>query len=94
MTRPVRFRPRAALDLREIAAFIARDNPARAVSFTAELRDRADALGAFPQAWPSRPELGADIRMMPAGRYIVLFRETAEAVIVIRILHAARMRRA
>ena len=42
------FSPRAAADLDEISAYIARDNPARAATFIAELEVRCRAVARRP----------------------------------------------
>jgi plasmid stabilization system protein ParE len=44
--------PRAARDLEDIDDYIARDNPARAVSFISELRLACVAIAANPQGFP------------------------------------------
>jgi len=59
-----RFSRRAEADLEEIAAYIARDNPARAVSFIRELRQHCQHLLTFPEAAPLRPELGVGVRLI------------------------------
>jgi plasmid stabilization system protein ParE len=57
-----RFSRRAEVDLEEITAYIARDNPVRAVSFVRELREHCRRLVAFPEAARLRPELGEGVR--------------------------------
>ncbi|WP_347304607.1 type II toxin-antitoxin system RelE/ParE family toxin (plasmid) [Croceibacterium sp. TMG7-5b_MA50] len=47
--------PQARDDLRRIALFIARDNPARARSFVADLRAEAGRLATMPRAFPLVP---------------------------------------
>jgi plasmid stabilization system protein ParE len=46
--------PRAARDLEDIGDYIARDNPARAVSFISELRLACVAIAANPQGFPAQ----------------------------------------
>jgi toxin ParE1/3/4 len=46
--------------LRDIAAFIGRDNKARARTFARELRDKALELGAMPRAFPIAPRFEDD----------------------------------
>lgn len=84
--------PRAAQDLEEIAATIARDNPARAASFIAELEDKCRAVARTPELYPARPDLAPAMRMAVHGRYLIFYREFAEAgvVRVERVLHGAR----
>ena len=46
---------RAVADLARIAGFIARDNPARAVTFVDELRETARRLADLPHGFPLVP---------------------------------------
>jgi toxin ParE1/3/4 len=82
--------PRAQLDLEEIGDYIARDNPARAISFLEELKAHCERILAMPGAYSSRDDLGAGIRMAVHGRYLILFRSDPAGVRVERILHSAR----
>ena len=86
------FSPRAAADLDGIAAYIARDNPARAATFIAELEARCRAVGRRPLNYPARDDLAAGVRMAAFRRYLVLFREAPEAnaVRIERLVHGAR----
>ena len=86
------FSPRAAADLDEIAAYIARDNPARAATFIAELEAQCRAVARRPLSYPARDDLVAGVRMAVFRRYLVLFREVPEAnaVRIERVVHGAR----
>jgi len=59
----------------EIASFIAHDNPARALTFVDELEQKCHVLGVSPGLGTSRPELGAGVKMLPFGRYLIFYRE-------------------
>jgi len=67
--------PRAAADLEEIASDIARDNPARAATFVAELEAKCRAVAASPELYPARADLAAGLWMAVHGRYLVLYRD-------------------
>jgi toxin ParE1/3/4 len=84
--------PRAAADLEELAEYIARDAPARAASFVAELEARCRAVAEAPDLYPSRADLAPGLRMAVHGRYLVLFRDfPGEGTVrVERVLHGAR----
>ncbi len=84
--------PRAAADLDEIADYIARDNPPRAVSFLSELQDKCRAAATNPELFPARYDLAPGLRMAGHGRYLVFFREppNENTVRVERVLHGAR----
>ncbi len=94
MTAPRRLllSPRAAADLDDIAEYIARDNPERAVTFVEELEAKCRAVAAAPETYPPRPDLASGLRVAVHGRYLVLFREFPgqNAVRVERVLHGAR----
>jgi toxin ParE1/3/4 len=85
-----RFSRRAEADLEEIAAYIARDNPARAVSFVRELRQHCQHLLTFPEAAPMRPELGGGVRLSVFGNYLTLYAVHPELLEIRRVVHGAR----
>ena len=80
----------AESDLVEIADYISRESPERAVSLIARLRARCDRLTAFPKSAPLRPEVAEGIRMVPVGRYLIFYDEQGTDVVVQRIIHGAR----
>ena len=86
----VTFSPAAEADLMDIAAFIAEDNPSRALTFVDELEAKCDLLGRTPGLGTHRPELGDGIRMLPHRRYLILYREAGKVVRIERIMHGAR----
>ncbi|HEY1751166.1 MAG TPA: type II toxin-antitoxin system RelE/ParE family toxin [Caulobacteraceae bacterium] len=88
--KPVFISPRAALDLREIGDWIAQDNPRRALTFVAELRDHALRIGHAPEAPPRRDDLADGLRMAVHRPYLIFFRIEADAVRIERVLHGAR----
>jgi toxin ParE1/3/4 len=78
-------------DLIGIAQYIARDNPKRAGSFTAELRACCSALARQPGMGRLRPDLGTDVRLFPHGNYVILFSALNDGGVCIeRVLHGAR----
>jgi toxin ParE1/3/4 len=84
------FSPRARLDLEEITEYIARDNPRRSVSFAAELAAHCLRIAENPEAYPSRADVSAGLRMAVHGRYLIYFRTRRAGVRIVRILHSAR----
>jgi len=86
------FSTTAELDLEETGDYIARDNPKRAISFIAELKERCFLIVHAPYGSPLREDLGAGVRMVSFGRYLIFYtvHEDADEVRVERILHAAR----
>lgn len=84
------FSPESRLDLIEIAAFIARANPARARTFVAELETACGNLVKHPEIGVLRPELDSGLRMLPHGRYLIFYQSLPGTVRILRILHGAR----
>jgi toxin ParE1/3/4 len=81
---------RAVDDLDDIAEYIARDNPQRALSFVDELQQRCEQLTRFPAAAPLRPDIAEEIRMVPFGRYLILYSIAGDHLLIERIVHGAR----
>ena len=81
----------AERDLEEIADYIARDNPRRALPFICEIRERCHKIVTFPKAAPLNEELGKGIRVIPFGRYLIFYTEDSDKVRVARILTGSRL---
>ena len=80
----------AEIDLEEIADFIAKENPARAISFARHLREKCDALATFPARFPLIPRREIHgIRKMVVGSYLIFYRIVEDTVIVVHILSGA-----
>jgi toxin ParE1/3/4 len=86
----VDFSALAVRDLREIAAYIRRDSPANATSFSRELRPRCAKIGLLPYA--ARKVKGArhELRIVPFKSYIIIYRVADDRVTVERIWHGSR----
>ena len=80
----------AELDLEEIADYIARDNPHRALSYIGEIRERCRNIVTFPEAAPLREEFGVGIRVIPFGRYLIFYTNHPDTVRIERILSGSR----
>jgi plasmid stabilization system protein ParE len=66
------FSAQAKAALREIALYIARDNKRRAISFVAELRQKALGIGDMPHAFPLVPRYEHHgIRRRPFRNYLI-----------------------
>jgi plasmid stabilization system protein ParE len=77
-------------DLDAIADYIAQDNPTRAVSVIREIGAQIHAIGQNPLLYQLRPEIGEGARMAVVGRHVILFRMTAEAVRIERVVYGGR----
>ncbi|MBA2936567.1 type II toxin-antitoxin system RelE/ParE family toxin [Sphingomonas sp. CGMCC 1.13654] len=77
----------AVTDLRRISQFIAQDNPSRAVSFVAELRETALRLADLPQGFPIVPRYERHgIRRRSWKGYGILYSALPDRVFVHRII--------
>ena len=84
------FTPLAEADLEAIGDHIAQDNPHRALTFIRELRQRCEQIAGMPRAGSLRPELGAGVRVVVFGRYLICYAERSDDVVIERIVHGAR----
>lgn len=85
------FTEQAERDLEEIADFIAVDNPARALTFVRELREKAVAIEQSPRAFPLAPRHeDKGLRRRIHGNYVICYRLEGVDVVIIHILHVAR----
>lgn len=81
---------RAEDDLIEIWLYIAQDNREAADTLLDKI-DRACAqLAEHPALGPARPDLAPELRYSTVGRYLILYREIAGGIEVVRIVHGAR----
>jgi toxin ParE1/3/4 len=77
----------ALADLERIGRFIARDNPARAVTFVEELRDTARRLADLPQGFPLVPRYERHgIRRRSWKGYGILYSVQPDRLFIHRIL--------
>jgi toxin ParE1/3/4 len=83
-------RQQAIDDLRDIADYIARDNPARAESYIAEILDRIAWVGENPLLHPVRFEWKTGLRIALHGRYRILYRHNDGLVVILRVVHSSR----
>lgn len=82
--------PAARADLIEIGDFIAQDNPARAISFLAEIEAKMHHAAERPESYPARDDVCEGLRAARQGRYLIFFITTGIDVQIVRVLHGAR----
>lgn len=85
-----RLRPMALEDLEAIGDYIASDNPVRAVSFINEIEDVCSRIARQPRAYRRRDDLVKGLRQAVQGRYLILFTEDPEGIVIERMIHGAR----
>jgi len=85
------FSARFRADLDRVWAYIAEDNPRRAVSFVREIVERCNKLSEMPLRFPliARYERSG-IRRMPYGNYLVLYRVSDKRIEVLHVLNGAQ----
>lgn len=80
---------RAERDLEAIADWTAIDNPARAVTFVQELRDKCRDLIDFPKACPRVPGT-ANLHKSLYHSYLICHQVTESGITITAIVHGAR----
>ncbi len=84
------FSAHARDDLRQVARYIARDNPARAKTFVGELRVQCTLLIEQPLLGITRDDCVKGVRMTSHGRYLIFYNLIDNDVHIERVLHSAR----
>lgn len=85
------FAKEAEGDLENIGDYIARNNPARARSFLAELRSAAKGLARFPMRYPALPRYqSSGLHRRVYGHYHIIYTIESKRINIVRSLHAAR----
>lgn len=82
--------PAAETDLIEIWLNIANDSRLAADRFLDTIAQRILQLATFPESGPRRPDIGAEVRALTIGNYLVLYRITEKHIEIVRVLHGAR----
>lgn len=90
MTKKVRYTPRAEADLFEIWLAIARDSERAANALIGRIVDKIELAGEVPFMGVARPELGAHVRILIEGRYVVIYQPGSPALSVIAVVHGSR----
>ena len=77
-------------DLDDIAAYIAADNPRRAVRFIDEITALFTVIADHPQLYRLRLEIRPDVRLVAHGNYVILFRILGDSASIERVVHGSR----
>ena len=84
----------AESDIQEIFEYISRDNKAAAIKWLEEIERQIDMLEDFPLRCPVIPEaqeLEEEYRHLIYGNYRTIFRIGGSKVIIMRVIHGARL---
>jgi len=90
----VEITPAAESDIAEIWDYIAQDNTDAATNYILHLEDQVTTLEQFPERCASLPEnelLGTGYRHLLFGNYRTIFKIIGSRVIIMRVLHGARL---
>lgn len=82
--------PRAMDDIEAITETIRADSPRAAQRWFDDLHRRFGRLGDMPGMGVSRPDIAERVRLFPLGSYVVLYREDAHGVEIVRVIHGKR----
>ena len=69
---------------------IAAENPAAAETMIRRLATALRRLEGNPLMGPHRPDIRLGVRLLPVGRYLVLYRIQDDGVEIVRVVHGAR----
>jgi plasmid stabilization system protein ParE len=84
----------AERDIEESLKYIARDNREAAGKWLDEILERIGCLDKYPERAPGIPEnlaIGGEYRHLVYGNYRILFRIQGKKVIIMRVIHSARL---
>jgi len=84
----------AESDIREIFEYISSDNKTAAIKWVEEIERQIDSLEKFPLRCaiiPETQELGKEYRHILYGNYRTIFKTEGTKVIVMRVIHSARL---
>ena len=83
--------PKARDDLKDIARWIAADNPGRASTFAKELRSKCQGLSSNPERFPVvRSYAVGDLRKRSFRSYLIFYVILRDRIYIARIVHSAR----
>jgi plasmid stabilization system protein ParE len=90
----VEITPTAERDIEAAWDYIAQEGPESATAFIDALERQFDTLESFPARCPLISEneiLGTDFRHLLHGNYRTIFRITGKTVVILRVIHGARL---
>ena len=90
MRLPVRWTPDAAADTVAIWEYIAADNPVGADRMIGRFVAALHHLAESPYLGRTYQTLGAGVRGLIVGRYVVFYRQIDNVIQILRVLHGAR----
>lgn len=83
-------RPQATRDLKDIWRYIAADSESSADRWAEKIEAICIRLSKLPLSGRSRPDFGTELRSVPCGNYLVIYRALPDGIELVRVLHGAR----
>jgi toxin ParE1/3/4 len=90
MARTVATTSEALRDLKEIHAYVARDNPAAAKRLVRMIRRKFRTIATFPESGSACDNVEPGLRSVPAGNYVIFYKALPDGVQIVRVAHGAR----
>jgi toxin ParE1/3/4 len=81
---------KARLDLLDIWAYIAVDNPNAADKLLDDINEKCNLLSENTKLGQARPEIAEDMRYFPIKNYVILYKEQQIGIEIVRVLHGSR----
>ncbi len=81
---------RAQTDVEEIVGYIGIENPAAAERLIGRFMERFALLDTQPLSGSPREKVGAGLRRIVVGSYLVFYRVDDQEIEILRILHSRR----
>jgi toxin ParE1/3/4 len=86
----IRFTPRAAADLDDIFAYVAKENPRAAADLVDKITVAVQRLGRFPDLGHATNPAGRQVVTVARTRYRVFYRVRENEVRILTIRHTSR----
>ena len=86
----VRRTARVENDLVDIWLYIAADTPDAADRLLEKIDRKRFLLAANPLLGRARPDIAPELRFLPVGNYLILYRALSKGIEVVRVVHGAR----
>lgn len=77
-------------DLIDIWLYIAHDDVDAADRVLDDIEEKLLLLTDQPSLGPARPDIAPDLRYLPVRRYLILYRQIADGIEIVRVVHGAR----
>lgn len=87
----IKRRIRAEEDLIEAWLYIARDNQIAANGLLDDFEEKFVLLAKSPKLGIARPDIASELRYLPVGNYLILYRQIAGGIEIVRVVHGARL---